>query len=262
MTTKARWLGVAGFEVVGPYGRILVDPFLTGNPLAPVGPDELEAPDVILVTHAPFDHLGDTAAIARRTGAPVVCGGDVRLALIDQGVDASQITPTIWGICIEVNGIVVRPVECHHWSSYELGNGQVVTGMPLAWIFETEPGVRFYHFGDTAIFDMRLIGELYEPTIGLLGCGLPEELLDAHPGPGHPVTGELTADEAGRVAEMLGLRVAVASHYLAPTDEVERFAKSVAKHDSTGQRRAVTPTVGDVLVFDGDCNVSTEGGAA
>lgn len=261
MTTTARFLGVAGYEIEGPRHRVLVDPFLSGNPLAPVQHEELAEPDVILVTHAPFDHLGDTGAIAKRTGAPVVCGGDVRLALIDQGVPEKQITPTVWGICAEVNGLRVRPVECHHWSTYRLSSGQVISGVPLAWIFETEPGVRFYHFGDSAIFDMRLFGELYEPTIGLLGCGLPEELLDKTPGIARPVTGELTADEAGRVAEMLGVRIAVASHYLGATEEVGRFADAVAAHDSTGSRQAVVPRVGDVLVFD-ENGCTIEGGAA
>ncbi|MEX2376367.1 MAG: MBL fold metallo-hydrolase [Dehalococcoidia bacterium] len=252
MTTRARWLGVSGYEIEGPNHRILVDPFLSENPMAPVDHEELERPDVILVTHAPFDHMGDTSAIAKRTGAPVVCGGDVRLALIDQGVPESQITPTIWGISIQLGDLTVRPVECHHWSSYQLASGEMLAGVPLAWIFETEPGVRFYHFGDTAIFDMNLIGELYEPTVGLLGCGLPVELLDRTPGPGHPVTGELTADEAGRVAEMLGVRIAVAGHYLGHTPETDLFADAVARHDPTGNRQAIVPTVGDTLVFEGE----------
>jgi len=74
MSTTLSFLGVAGYDIAGPDHRILIDPCLTANPAAPVGPDDLETPDVILVSHAAFDHLGDTAAIARRTGAPVVCG--------------------------------------------------------------------------------------------------------------------------------------------------------------------------------------------
>lgn len=256
MTTKAHFLGVSGYEIEGPNQRILIDPFLTGNPLAPVHHEELKTPDVILVTHAPYDHLGDTGEIAKRTGAPVVCGGDVRLALIDQGVPERQITPTVWGIEIEVHGFRVRPVECHHWSTYKLKSGHTISGVPLAWIFETEPGVRFYHFGDSAIFDMSLIGELYKPTIALLGCGLPEELLDQHPGVGRPVTGELTADEAGRVAEMLGVRVAVASHYLSRTAETELFEDAVRRHDPIGRRAALVPSVGDNLIFDSDGSVT------
>ena len=53
-------------------------------------------------------------------------------------------------------------------------DGQFVTGVPMGFIVETEPGIRIYHYGDTAIFsDLKLIGELYRPTIGLLGCAQP-----------------------------------------------------------------------------------------
>ena len=80
---------------------------------------------------------------------------------------------------------------------------------------------------------MRLIGELYRPTVGLLGCTVPRELLDRVPGPGRFLTGEMDADEAARTAEMLGLELAVACHYLEPDEEVERFlrARSRVRHD-------------------------------
>ncbi|MEM3658440.1 MAG: MBL fold metallo-hydrolase, partial [Candidatus Hadarchaeum sp.] len=52
--------------------RILIDPFITGNPLAPVKPSEIKA-DVILVTHGHGDHLGDTVEIAKRNNAVVIC---------------------------------------------------------------------------------------------------------------------------------------------------------------------------------------------
>ena len=184
MSTDITFWGAAGFEIVGPEHRIVIDPFLTGNPVAPMGPDEVETPDVMLVTHAAFDHVGDTAAIARRTGAPVVCGGDVRLLLMDQGVDGDQIQATVWGIVTEVAGIVVRPLECHHWSMSTLSTGETISGTPIAFIVETEPGVRIYHYGDTSIFDMTLFAELYAPTVGLLGCSQPKELLAQVPGPG------------------------------------------------------------------------------
>lgn len=252
MSTRLRYLGAAGYEIVGPDHRILIDPFLTDNPLAPYSPDEVETPDVILVSHAAFDHYGDTAAIAKRTGAPVVCDTAVRFMLLDEGVSPDQITATTWGIVVEVAGIVVRPVECHHWSSGTLSDGRQVVGNPIAFIVDTEPGVRVYHYGDTCIFDMRLIGELYRPTVGLLGCTLPKELSHRIPGPATFLTGEMDADEAARAAEMLGLDLAVGCHYLAPDEEVARFLELVPKYDTTGRRRAVAPLVGETLVVDAD----------
>ena len=252
MSTRLTYFGAAGYEIVGPTHRILIDPFLSQNPKAPVAPEELEAPDVILVSHAAFDHYGDTAAIAKRTGAPVVSDAGVRALLVDEGVSPDQVQATTWGIVTEVAGIEIRPVECHHWSAGQLSNGQTAIGNPLAFIVETEPGVRIYHYGDTCVFDMRLIGELYRPTVGLLGCTVPHELLDRVPGPGRFLTGEMDADEAARVAEMLGLKLAVACHYLELDAEVERFLELVPKYDTTGARQAVAPEVGDTLVVDGD----------
>ncbi|HXI14781.1 MAG TPA: MBL fold metallo-hydrolase, partial [Chloroflexota bacterium] len=145
MATRVRFLGVAAYEIVSPCHRILIDPFLTGNPGAPCGPDDVETPDVILVTHAAPDHLGDAFAIAKRTGAPVVCGADVRALLLSQGLPSEQVRATVWGIVVEVGGVVVRPVECRHWSMATLPNGQVMSGVPLAFIVEPEEGVRIYH---------------------------------------------------------------------------------------------------------------------
>jgi L-ascorbate metabolism protein UlaG (beta-lactamase superfamily) len=250
VTTALTYHGAASYDIVGPLHRILIDPFLSDNPLAPCSPDDLEKPDVILVSHAAFDHYGDTAAIARRTRAPVICDTAVRAKLIDDGVSASQITATTWGIVVEVAGLQIRPVECHHWSSAMLADGRQVVGNPIAFIVETEPGVRIYHYGDTCIFDMRLIGALYKPTVGLLGCTLPRELSHLIPGPATFLTGEMDADEAARAAEMLGLELAVACHYLAPDEEVERFVRLVPHHDTTGRRRAVAPLVGETLVVE------------
>lgn len=254
--TRIRFLGVAGYEIVSPEHRILIDPFLTGSPLAPCGHEELAVPDVILVSHAAYDHFGDSAEIAIRTGAPVVCGGDVRLMLIERGVPEEQIRATVWGLVVRVGGVVVRPVECHHWSMGTL-HGRPVTGTPLAFIVEPEPGVRVYHYGDTAIFDMRLFGELYHPTVGIFGCTDPVELPDPHPG--ELLTGEMDPDEAAYAAEMLGVQVAVAAHYLAPTPAVAEFVERVKVRDSTGRRQALAPAVGQWIVVEssGDRVVAT-----
>ncbi len=249
MTTRIGFLGVAGYEVVGPEFRLLIDPFLSGSPVPTADPDGIATPDVILVSHAAYDHLGDTAQIARRTGAPVVCGGEVRAMLEEEGVPAAQIQATTWGIVVEVGGVVVRPVECHHWSQGRLRSGQFVAGVPMGFIVETEPGVSLYHYGDTALFsDLKLIGELYRPTVGILGCANPDELLAAAPGPGRLLTGEMSPLEAAMAAEFLGLEVAIASHYFDPGQaDVKAFLEEVPKQDSTGRRQVVAPAPGETL---------------
>ncbi|RAP77630.1 MBL fold metallo-hydrolase [Paenibacillus montanisoli] len=257
MTTSIRFLGMAGYEIVGPDKRILIDPYLSGSPNAPISHEELETPDVILVTHAAFDHLGDTAAIAMRTGAPVVCGGDVRAALFEAGIPPEQVQATVWGIVVEVNGVIVRPVESHHWSQTRLKDGQYVSGVPMGFIVEPEPGIRIYHCGDTAIFgDMKLIRDLYAPTIGLMGCSNSQALLARAVQAGKLLTGEMSPKEAAIASEFLGLRYAIASHYLDLTNEQEKrevddFLALVPEHDTTGQREAMYMEVGETLFFDG-----------
>ena len=216
MTTRLRFLGASGYEVIGPTGRILFEPCLRANPWAPVTVETIETPDLICVSHGAWDHLGDAAEIARRTGAPVITSADVARRLIAEGVPVDQVRATIWGVCYEIAGIAVRPVECHHWTSSELPDGTVVAGTPLSFIVETEPGVRIYHFGDSALYgDMRLVGELYRPTVALLGCAQTDGLPD-DPGAGHVLTGEMNPDEAALAAEWLGVRYAVATHYMHP----------------------------------------------
>jgi L-ascorbate metabolism protein UlaG (beta-lactamase superfamily) len=250
MATHVTFLGALGFEIIGPRHRILIDPFLDRNPKAHVSAAGIERPDVILVTHAAPDHYGDSAAIAKRTGAPIVCDPAVRLMLLDEGIPVEQIRATMWGIRVEVGGLEVRPVENRHYSIGRLKNDQWITGQPLAFIFETEPGIRFYHAGDSAYFDIRQIGELYRPTIGLIGVSTPWELVDSWaPGAGRMLSGETDSDEAARMAEMLGLEAVVGCHYLEVDDEARTFSDRVREHDTTGRRRAFTPAIGETLSF-------------
>lgn len=251
MTTRIRFLGVAGYEIVGPRWRVLIDPFISG-PVSTTTPGQLERPDAILVTHAAYDHYGDTAAIALRTGAPVVCGGEVRAMLTEEGVPPEQIQATTWGIVVEVGGVVVRPVECRHWSQGQLKSGAFVSGVPMGFIVEPEPGIRVYHYGDTAIFsDLKLIRDLYRPTVAILGCANPVELEAGEVGPGRLLTAEMSPEEAAMAAEWLGAPVAIASHYYrADQPDVQAFLAAVPRWDTSGKRQAFAPTLGQTLAVE------------
>jgi L-ascorbate metabolism protein UlaG (beta-lactamase superfamily) len=251
VTTRLTFYGVACYLADGPNGTVLFDPFLTGNPVAPIGPDDMPTPDLIVVSHAAFDHAGDAAAIATRTKAPVICGADTAELLVDQGVDRTQLRTTVWGIAIQVGRLFVQPVECHHWSVAKLSDGRSLTGTPLGFVVTLEDNCRIYHFGDSAVFgDMRLIGELHRPTVGLLGCTQPWSLVA--PGPGQVVTGEMAPREAALAAELLRVELAIACHYEdAEHPQVIEFLDEVLKQDSTGHRQSLAMRPGESIDIDG-----------
>jgi L-ascorbate metabolism protein UlaG (beta-lactamase superfamily) len=251
VTTRITFHGVACYELAGPLGRVLLDPFLTGNPVADVGPDDLPAPDVILASHAAPDHMGDAARVALRTGAPVVCGTDTAALLLEGGVPERQIRRTVWGIRVRVGPITVNPVYCAHWSQARLGDGSTVTGTPMGFVVSVEDGVPVYHFGDSALTqEMALIGTLHRPVVGLLGVTQPWSLVA--PGGGEVVTGEMSPTEAALAAELLGVRYAIATHYEdAEHADVKTFLEAVADRDASGSRMALALRPGEALVLDG-----------
>jgi L-ascorbate metabolism protein UlaG (beta-lactamase superfamily) len=250
MSVRIRFLGVAAYELITADGKhLLVDPFIDDNPGAPLKSDDLERVDLILVSHAPFDHLGDTEKIARRTGAPVVCGGEVKAYLVAKGISEHQIRATTWGIKVEVAGVEVQPVECHHWSQIRLPDGTFASGQPMGFVVDLGDGVRFYHYGDTALFsDLKLIGELYRPTVGCLGIANPREIVDRVSGPGRMVTAEMSPREGVLAAQWLGLETVFPCHYINPDDaDVVAFGRYLAEAGARGERvpRSVVMRPGD-----------------
>jgi L-ascorbate metabolism protein UlaG (beta-lactamase superfamily) len=237
--TRIRFFGVAAYELTNQQEKkILLDPFLDENPGSPVKSHQLDQVDLVIVSHAAPDHLGDTEAIARRTGAPVICGGEVKAYLTAKGVPAAQIRATTWGIAVEVAGIRVQPVECHHWSQIQMPDGTFASGVPMAFVIHTDPGVRFYHYGDTALFsDMKLQAELYRPTIGCIGIANPIEILHRNPMPGQMLTAEMSPLEGAIAAQWLGLQTVLPCHYINPDcDDVREFNRHLEEASKDGKR--------------------------
>lgn len=254
--TSIRFLGVAAYEIVTSEGKhILIDPFIDENPGSPIRSDELARVDLIVVSHAPFDHFGDTEKIARRTGAPVICGGEVKAFLVAKGIPESQVRATTWGIAVEVAGIKVQPVECHHWSQMRMPDGSLISGVPMSFVIYADPGVRFYHYGDTALFsDLKLIGELYRPTVACLGITQPQEILARVSGPGRILTGEMSPREGALAAQWLGAPLVLPCHYIdAGCDDVREFEACLASARARGENVPTSLVLqpGDVLETDG-----------
>ncbi len=238
MTTRIRFFGVAAYEIITGSGQhVLIDPFLDENPGSPVKVDDLERVDLVLVTHGAFDHLGDTEKIARRTGALVLCGGEIKAYLMAKGIPADQIQAIVWGIAVEIAGVRVQPVESHHWSQVQMPDGSFASGVPMGFIVYADPDVRFYHYGDTALFsDLKLIGERYRPTVGCVGITQPAELMPRIGGPGRMLTGEMSPQEGLLAAQWLGLSTVLPCHYIDPScADVRAFRQLADEARSRGE---------------------------
>lgn len=252
MKPRLRFFGVAAYELVDDQGRhILVDPFLDENPGSPVKSHELERVDLIVVSHAAFDHMGDTEALARRTGAPVICGGEVKNFLVAKGLSPDRIRATTWGISVEVAGITVHPVECHHWSQIKMPDGTFASGVPMSFVIPLSARERFYHYGDTALFtDLKLTAELYRPTIGCVGITNPLEILARVSGPGRLLTGEMNPAQGALAVQWLKLKTALPCHYIDPVcPDVKAFNQHLTQARRRGRRvpRSVVLRPGDWL---------------
>ena len=190
MALQVTYLGHAGFLFGdGTYG-VAVDPFLSGNPLAKHQPDDISCDSVVL-THGHPDHVGDTVAIAKRNGAPVVAPFETAMWAQQQGCSIIDTNP---GGKVDVPGGWVAFTQAFHSSSYEGTYMGCACGIVL-----NLGGVTVYHCGDTGLFsDMKMIGEIYKPDIACIPIG------DRY---------TMGPELATRAAEWIGARVAIPIHY-------------------------------------------------
>ncbi len=159
------WLGHAAFLLEDAGTRVLVDPFLTGNPKASASADQVEA-DVILLTHGHADHIGDTVDIAKRTGAPVVAIVELANELMeDLGDDHQVFDPNIGGT-VKFDWGWVKLVPAWHTSTTPKGTVNTPAGLVISL-----DGQTIYHLGDTALFsDLKLVAHRGDPIDVALMC--------------------------------------------------------------------------------------------
>jgi L-ascorbate metabolism protein UlaG (beta-lactamase superfamily) len=163
---KITWLGHAAF-LFEAEKKLLIDPFITGNPKAPCSPDDLD-PDMIAVTHGHRDHLGDTIEIGARTGCRIISIHEVANYIKSKGVFAEGMNK---GGAMDVEGVTLTMTHALHSSSIDASCFSFDGGSPAGFVIGIG-GHSIYHAGDTGVFgDMQLIGELYEPEIALLPIG-------------------------------------------------------------------------------------------
>jgi L-ascorbate metabolism protein UlaG (beta-lactamase superfamily) len=158
-----RFLGHACFELTEGDARVLIDPFLTGNPKAAVEASEVD-PTHILLTHGHPDHYGDVEDIAKRTNAQVVAIVEIANELTDAGVENVS-DPNIGGT-VKFDWGWVKLVPAWHTSTTPRGTANVPAGLLIG-----IGGKVVYHLGDTGLFsDLKLVAHRGDPVDVALMC--------------------------------------------------------------------------------------------
>ena len=225
MSIRITWYSHSSLGLdVGGY-KILVDPYFTGNPAATTGAQDVSA-DYILVTHGHFDHVGDAAAIAKRTGAMVISNFEIAEWMDKQGVQKTHGQHIGGAHQFPFGNLKLTPAL--HGSGLPDGtNG----GNPAGFLLTPKDGMKIYIAGDTGLFsDMKLIGQegidiAFIPigdnyTMGPDDAYKAVELImPKHVIPIHYNTWELIAQDAGKWAEGVA-RLGVKVHVMKPGESL------------------------------------------
>ena len=187
---EIRFLGHACFELSDGSDTVLIDPFLSGNPKAAIAADDAAA-TTILLTHGHSDHIGDTVAIAKRTGAPVVAIVELAGEIGEEGVQAHD--PNLGGT-VRFDWGSVKLVPAWHTSTTPKGTVSTPAGL-LVNFHDTI----VYHLGDTCLFsDLQLVGKRTPIDVALMCIG------------GHYTMDPSDAVEA---AQLVGAKTVIPCHY-------------------------------------------------
>lgn len=171
---KITWYGHSTFRVESGRARIIIDPFLDGNPSWDGGWQEpAEGVTHVLLTHGHNDHVGNALDILKATDAQLVSNFEICMHLVGKGVAEDRINPGNTGGTVDCGGFTTTFTQAHHSSSFAgEGGPNTYLGNPNGLVLHFPDDKTLYHMGDTDIFsDMALVNELHQPQIGLVPVG-------------------------------------------------------------------------------------------
>jgi L-ascorbate metabolism protein UlaG (beta-lactamase superfamily) len=164
---KITYYGHSALLVETEEAKVIIDPFLSGNPNSGISPDEISV-DAVLLTHGHSDHFGDALEIAKKNGCPIFAVYELAEYCRIKGAQVKHMNT---GGSHSYNGITVKYTLAFHSSSITEGDTWIYAGQP-AGILLTIGGKTLFHAGDTALFgDMRLIGERNTIDLAALPIG-------------------------------------------------------------------------------------------
>jgi len=169
---RITYFGHSTFSLTTPSGQVaLIDPWVMTNPMCPEHLKKVARLDVIFLSHAHSDHLGDLLALAKRHHPQIAAIYETCQWIQSKGFE-KETKPMGKGGTQKVGEFEVTLTHAFHSNSID-DNGQLIpAGEAAGLIIRMPGGLTVYHAGDTALFsDMKLIGEMYEPDLALLPIG-------------------------------------------------------------------------------------------
>jgi L-ascorbate metabolism protein UlaG (beta-lactamase superfamily) len=219
---EIRFLGHACFELSDGDTRVLIDPFLSGNPKAAVGAGDVD-PSAILLTHGHGDHLGDTVDIAKRVGCPVVAIVELAAELEESGVE--QVSNPNFGGTVKFDWGWVKLVPAWHTAVSPSGTPHMPAGLLVHL-----GGQTVYHLGDTCLFsDLQIAARR--------GDGVDVALV--------PIGGHFTMDriDAVEAVRLVNAKTVIPCHYntFPPIETDDAAFKSDVESQTSSQVAILQP---------------------